>query len=284
MREKVKSLKSFLEWVQEQVFLGIVGNKPLSQEVQEIVNGPSQAAYYYKSCTINGRHYRIESIDKNAPVTTNSGIATPSYIDCVARKNDPRSQRAKLQYYGVLEEIVEVQLSSQRKEVLFRGKWYSTIVGSHNRVTQKEVECGFMKIKTRLNLGNREPWVSADTITQVFYHQDSEDEDWSYVVDVEGRGYMEATTIIGLVLNEPLVESQIRELAGGSNSEPLIHPNRDSPTETDVDEVVVAITVNEAFLEENLANTVRELEVGNSDSSERSDGDSIEREDSDISD
>ena len=118
---------------------------------------------------------------------------------------------------------MEVQLSSQRKEVLFRGKWYNTIVGSHNHVTQLEDECGFMKIKTRSNLDNREPWVSTDTITQVFYHQDSEDEDWSYVVDVEGRGYIEATTIPGLVLNEPLVESQIRELAEGSNSEPLIH-------------------------------------------------------------
>jgi hypothetical protein len=90
--------------------------------------------------------------------------------------------------------------------------------------------------------------------------------------------------IPGLVLNEPLVESQIRELAGGSNFEPPIHPIRDSPTDTDVDEVVVAITVNEAFLEENLANTMRELEAGSSDSSERSDGDSIEREDSDTSD
>ena len=171
---------------------------------------------------------------------------------------------------------MEVQLSSQRKEVLFRGKWYSTIVGSHNRVTQKEDECGFMKIKTRLNLGNREPWVSVDTITQVFYHQDSEDEDWWCGVDVEGRGYMEATTIPGLVLNEPLVETQIKDLAGGSNSEPLIHPIRDSPTETDVDEVVVTITANEAFLEENLANTMRELEACSSDSSERSDDDSIE--------
>ena len=229
-REKVKPLNSFLEWVQESIFLGTIGNKPLSPEVQEIVNDPSQVAYYYKSCTINGRHYRIDSVDENAPVTTYSCIATPSYIDCVARKNDPHSQRAKLQYYGVLEEIVEVQLSSQRKEVLFRGKWYSTIVGSHNRVTQKEDECGFMKIKTRLNLGNREPWVSTNTITQVFYHQDSEDEDWSYVVDVEGRGYMEATTTPSLVSNEPLVEIQIRELAGASNSKPLVHPMRNSPT------------------------------------------------------
>ena len=118
----------------------------------------------------------------------------------------------------------------------------------------------------------------------MFYHQDSEDEDWSYVVDVEGRGYMEARTTLSLVLNEPLVESQIRKLAGASNSEPLIHPMRNSPTKTCVDEVVVAITVKEAFLEENLAHTMRELEAGSSDSSERSDGNSIELEDSDISD
>ena len=85
-----------------------------------------------------------------------------------------------------MEEIVEVQLLSQQKEVLFRGKWYKTILGTDNRVTQVEDECGFLKIKTTQNLGNREPWISANTITQVFYHQDSEDEDWSYAVDVEG--------------------------------------------------------------------------------------------------
>ena len=116
--------------VQEQVFLGLIGNEPLSSEVQEIVNGPSQAAYYYKSCTINERHYRIYSVDENTPVTTNLGIATPSYIDCVSRKNDPRSQRAKLQYYGVLEEIVEVQLSSQRKKFCL-GESGTTLLLDH---------------------------------------------------------------------------------------------------------------------------------------------------------
>ena len=69
-----------------------------------------------------------------------------------------------------------------------------------------------MKFKTNLNLGHQEPWISADTITQMFYHQDSEDEDWSYVLDVEGQGYMGATINFVLVLNESLVENQIGEL------------------------------------------------------------------------
>ena len=56
----------------------IVGNEPLTREVQEIVNGPSQAAYYYKPCTIDGRNYIIESVDKNATATINLSIATPS--------------------------------------------------------------------------------------------------------------------------------------------------------------------------------------------------------------
>ena len=73
--------------------MGIVGNEPLFPEVQEIVNGPSQPAYYHKSCTINGRHYRIGSVDENTPITTNSSNTTPSYIDCIARKNDPPLQQ-----------------------------------------------------------------------------------------------------------------------------------------------------------------------------------------------
>ena len=145
----MQPLKSFLEWVQEQVFLGILGNELSAREVQEIVNGPSQAACYYKS--INRIHYRIKIVDENAPVTTYSCFATPCYIDCIARKNDLRSQRSTLPYYGVLEEIVESQLSSQRKEALFRRMWYNTIIGTHNRVTQVEDECGFMKIKITQN-------------------------------------------------------------------------------------------------------------------------------------
>ena len=66
--------------------------------------------------------------------------------------------------------------------------------------------------------------------------------------------------------------------------QPLNLPMRISSRETRVDEVVVAIILNEAFLEENLADNMNELEVGNSETSERSDGDTIEREDSDISD
>ena len=76
----------------------------------------------------------------------------------------------------------------------------------------------------------------------MFYHHDSDDENCSYVVDVEGRGYMEATMIPSLVLNELLVESQIGELAKGSNSKPLSHHMGNSPTKTCADEVVVAIT------------------------------------------
>lgn len=66
--------------------------------------------------------------DENAFVTSDSCIATPSYIDFVAWKMNPCSKRAKLQYYRVLEEIMNVTLSTQRKEVLFKRMWYNTIV------------------------------------------------------------------------------------------------------------------------------------------------------------
>lgn len=124
-----------------------------------------------------------------------------------------------------------------------------------------EDECGFIKIKISSNLRNREPWVNVDTITQVFYHPDSEDEDWSFVVDVEGRGYLETITEPELALNEPIVEKHIRNLARGTT------PNNTGVlgggiwvNEEYADKVMVAITVNEAFLEVNVADTLRNLE------------------------
>ena len=52
-RKKVKPLK-FFGMGSKISILGTFENEPLSLEVQKIVNGPSQVAYYYKSCTING--------------------------------------------------------------------------------------------------------------------------------------------------------------------------------------------------------------------------------------
>jgi hypothetical protein len=115
------------------------------------MNGPSQAAYYYKSCTINKRHYIKYSVDENAPVITNLSSATPSYIDYIVGKNNPSSQWTKLQSYGVLLEIMKVQLSSQQKEVLFKVNWYKTIVETHNYVIKVEDDCRFIKINTNLN-------------------------------------------------------------------------------------------------------------------------------------
>lgn len=42
----------------------------------------------------------------------------------------------------------------------------------------------------------------------MFYHQDSDDKDWIYVVYVEGRGYMEATINLGVGFNEPLISGK----------------------------------------------------------------------------
>ena len=109
-----------------------------------------------------------------------------------------------------------MKVQSSSKRFFLKVKWYNTIVETHNYVIKVEDDCRFMKINTTLNLGNWNPWVGVDSITQVLYHQDREDEDWSVVVDVEGRGFLEATKNPGLIWDRPLVESQIRKLAEGS--------------------------------------------------------------------
>ena len=94
----------------------------------------------------------------------------------------------------------------------FLGEMIQSVVGTHHYVTIIEDECGFTKIKITSNLGYREPWVNTHSIGHVFYHQESEYEDWFYVVDVEGCGSLEAITQSGLGPNELVVASQIKDV------------------------------------------------------------------------
>lgn len=56
--------------------------------------------------------------------------------------------------------------------------------------------------------------MNACTINHVFYHQESEHEDGTYIVDVEGCEYLEAVAQSRLGPNEPVVESQIKDVGG----------------------------------------------------------------------
>lgn len=69
----------------------------------------------------------------------------------------------------------------------------------------------------------------------------------------------------------------MKDLIWGSTSRSHIPSVRNTHGEACVVEVMVTITVNEAFLEENVTDTMCELESGSSELSKRSDNDSIEQ-------
>lgn len=147
----------------------MVARSDVPRDVRQYVEGPGEYGNYYKTCNVNGHHFHSCAAHMLAQATCNSCMVSPSYMDRISRKSDPNIQRVKLQYYGILQHIVEVEISPQHKEVLFKGTWFETTISAHNLATHKEDECLFLKIKINAFHGTREPWVSAKTVTQVVY-------------------------------------------------------------------------------------------------------------------
>jgi hypothetical protein len=52
-------------------------------------------------------------------------------------------------------------------------------IGLYNLVTHREDESEFLKMNTNAILGDRELWVEAHLVMQVFYYNDSGEEDWT---------------------------------------------------------------------------------------------------------
>ena len=113
--------------------------------MRQCVEGPREYGNYYKTCNVNGHHFRSCAAYMSARATCNSSIASPSYMDRVSRKRDPNIQRVKLQYYGILHHIVKVEISPQHKEVFSKDTWFETTIRAHNLATHKEDECLFFE-------------------------------------------------------------------------------------------------------------------------------------------
>lgn len=54
-------------------------------------------------------------------------------------------------------------------------------------------------MNTNVVLGDKELWVEAHLVMQVFCYNDSGEEDLNYVVDVEGRGYKLSYNDMGVI-------------------------------------------------------------------------------------
>lgn len=132
-----------------------------------------------------GHHFRIRKVDEKRK-TYDCGVSASFEVECCSHANDRQPITRTLRYYGVLEDIIELDFMSFKK-VIFRVEWYKLIeVGEEKTILLHDN--GFHMINTSRFEATSEPYVFPSQCDQNFLIPNLEQPGWSFVIDYDPRG------------------------------------------------------------------------------------------------
>ena len=107
-------------------------------------------------------------------------IEVSSFVS--ARDQNPTPSHVS--YYGVLTDVIELHYLSGNKLILFKcNRW--DVINIGNGI--KNDEYGFTCLNIERTICTDEPFVLASQAKQVFYVQNSNEENWHTVVEIQTR-------------------------------------------------------------------------------------------------
>ena len=129
-----------------------------------LARGPAREAICHKGYKVNGFIFH----------TSESGSHRKTQSSGVMVKEDSRRE-----YYGVIDDIVELDYIGDNKIVMFKCLWWD--VDSNGRGVKVD-EHGITLINKSRTLKTNEPFVMASQCEQVFYVEDITNSNWLCLV------------------------------------------------------------------------------------------------------
>ena len=161
------------------------------------------------------KHYKVE-LDILASLPQAHNIYSQCVVNGVKFVTWQRDQRLKTQncgvmveseginYYGILEAVVELLYVEGMSVVLFKCRWYDT--------ESAKVDHGLLSLDTSTSCFEDAPFILASTATQVFYLDDPKaGEPWRVVNVVAQRGTYNANTLARDETTVPLRLAEVDE-------------------------------------------------------------------------
>ncbi|CAL1400210.1 unnamed protein product [Linum trigynum] len=100
---------------------------------------------------------------------------------CFASSRDKNPIYSDITYYGVIQEIIELDYWVGKKVVLFKCDWVSSGRGL------KQDDLGFTLVNFSRRMSDKEPFILASQAQQVFYVPDPIDSQWQVVIRTQPR-------------------------------------------------------------------------------------------------
>ncbi|XP_039134228.1 uncharacterized protein LOC120271620 [Dioscorea cayenensis subsp. rotundata] len=221
--------KNFHEWLAETVSRGRIVN----DEIRILAQGPNKIIKRYKGFIINGFRFHTKSRERLRR-TQNSGCIVTSSTMSYASASDGNPLEGKLDYYGVLNDIIELDYFNKYKIVLFRCDWAD--ISTSRGIKKDKFGFTMVNFSRLIHTGENildEPFVFSSQVKQVFYCKDPSEAGWHVVIQNQPREVFD--------MGDEVIENSSRTECFPTNNERISTTNDDGQwVREDVDEDVYA--------------------------------------------
>lgn len=157
-----------------------------------MARGPNRATERFKGYVINGFRFHTKDREANRK-TQNSGIVVVASTSSYASAKDQNPVAGDVTYYGILNDIMELNYYEHFKITLFKCDWAD--IHSYGKGVRKD-DFGFTLVNFNrlLFTGDQlsdEPFILACQAKQVFYVQDPVEKDWKVVIHTKPRDFFD---------------------------------------------------------------------------------------------
>ena len=144
----------------------------VSKHILSLSHGPNTSITCYKGYIVNGFKFHKKEQEKGKK-TQNSGVIVTEEVSSFVSARDTNPISGHVSYYSVLSDIVELHYLSGNRVILFKCDWWDVInIGKGI----KKDEYGFVCLNFERTICINEPFVLASQTKQVFYVQNSNEE------------------------------------------------------------------------------------------------------------
>lgn len=129
---------------------------------------------------MNGFRFHTHDLESKR-TTQNSGVMVRATTSSFSSSTDQNPITGEVAYYGVLQNIIELDYNFDRKVVLLDCDW----VSQGNRI--KQDEDGFTMVQFSNLRPNNEPYILSSQAKQVFYVADPTEKGWQVAISSKAR-------------------------------------------------------------------------------------------------
>ncbi|XP_042389540.1 uncharacterized protein LOC121981198 isoform X2 [Zingiber officinale] len=160
--------------------INLAADDLVSSDLRLIARGPDAIGIRYEKFISNGFRFHTKEMERKRK-TQNCDVTVRATTSSYSSIRDHNLVLSELDYYGILQNVIELNYGGGRKVVLFECEWVSK--GKRLKLD----EDGFVLANFKNVRRHNEPYILASQAMQVFYVEDPIDCDWHVIITTDAR-------------------------------------------------------------------------------------------------